>query len=85
MVINAHIFSAHWRFLYFHGQRHARLVCDQTVYNEPIRKRSRLVSLLSPLLFLAPEVHLNEMEKIWVDEMINMSAWRSYVDKVLEE
>ena len=84
-MINAHIFSAHWRFLYFHGQKHARLVCDQTVYDEPKRERSIIISLLSPLLFLAPEVHINEMEKVWVDELIIKSAWRSYIDKLLEE
>jgi len=53
-------FFSHWRFLHFHGQRHARLERDKTVYDEPARERSILISLLSPLLFLAPEVHLRK-------------------------
>ena len=78
-------FSAHWRFLYFHGQRHARLVCDQTAYDTRKRKRSALVSFLSPLLFFAPEVHLMGMEKLWTDELIIMRAWKSFVTKTIME
>ena len=77
--------SAHWRFLYFHGQRHARLIRDQTVYNKPKRERSLLITCLSPLLFLAPEVHLREMEKLWTDEVIIETVWKSFMSKLLEE
>ncbi|KAH9962948.1 hypothetical protein BC827DRAFT_1375672, partial [Russula dissimulans] len=78
-------FFAHWRFLYFHGQRHARLVRDQSVYDKPQRERSILITLLSPLLFLAPEVHLREMEKLWTDEVIIETVWKSFMTKLLEE
>ena len=71
--------------MYFHGQRHARLSNDQTVYSKPIRERSTLISLLSPLLFLAPEVHLGEMEKLWTDEVIIEIAWKSFMKKLLDE
>ncbi|KAI0296406.1 hypothetical protein BC826DRAFT_233003 [Russula brevipes] len=78
-------FFAHWRFLYFHGQKHARLVRDQTVYNKPKRERSLLITLASPLLFLAPEVHLREMEKLWTDEVIIETVWKSFMTKLLGE
>ena len=84
-VINSYTFSAHWRFLYFHGQRHARLVCDQTAYDTSNRNRSVLVSFLSPLLFFAPEVHLMEMDKLWTDEIIIERAWKSFMTKLLSE
>jgi hypothetical protein len=84
-VINSYTFSAHWRFLYFHGQRHARLVCDQTAYDTTNRKRSALVTLLSPWLFFAPEVHLMEMDKLWTDEVIIERAWKSFMTKLLSE
>ncbi len=77
--------SAHWRFLYFHGQRHARLIRDQTVYDKPKRERSLLITCLSPLLFLAPEVHLREMEKLWTDEVIIETVWKSFMTKLLAE
>ncbi|KAF8496527.1 hypothetical protein F5888DRAFT_394389 [Russula emetica] len=78
-------FFAHWRFLYFHGQRHARLIRDQTVYDKPKRERSLLITCLSPLLFLAPEVHLREMEKLWTDEVIIETVWKNFMTKLLAE
>jgi len=78
-------YFAHWRFLYFHGQRHVRLAKDKTVYDEPERERSILITLLSPLLFLAPEVHLREMEELWTDSIILERVWKSFMSKLLGE
>ncbi|KAI0261589.1 hypothetical protein BC834DRAFT_459356 [Gloeopeniophorella convolvens] len=78
-------FFAHWRFLYFHGQRSARLDRHQTIYNGTRRERSLLITMLSPLLFLAPEVHLQEMEKLWTDEVIIETVWKSFMNKLLGE
>jgi hypothetical protein len=80
-----YMFSAHWRFLYFHGQRHARLIRDQTVYEKPKRERSLLITCLSPLLFLAPEVHLQEMERLWTDEVIIETVWKNFMTTLLQE
>jgi hypothetical protein len=76
---------AHWRFLYFHGQKIARLDKHQTVHDEPKRERSFFITLLSPMLFLAPEIHLQEIEKLWTDEIIIDAAWKGFVPKLLEE
>ncbi|KAI9438687.1 hypothetical protein H4582DRAFT_190615 [Lactarius indigo] len=78
-------FFAHWRFLYFHGQKNARLDKHQTVYCDAKRERTVFIMLLSPVLFLAPEVHLQEIEKLWTDEVIIDTAWKSFVPKLLEE
>ncbi|KAF8474432.1 hypothetical protein DFH94DRAFT_855629 [Russula ochroleuca] len=78
-------FFAHWRFLYFHGQKHARLIKDQSVYDKPRSERSLLITILSPLLFLAPEVHLHEFEELWTDEVIIKSAWKSVMTKIVQE
>ena len=43
------------------------------------------MSLLSPLLFLAPEVHLREMEKLWTDDVIIESVWKGFMSKLLSE
>ena len=84
-MLNPCIYLAHWRFLHFHGQRHARLERDKTAYDEPKRVRSILISLLSPLLFLAPEVHLREMEKLWTDDVIIESVWKKFMSRLLGE
>ena len=84
-VINSYMSSAHWRFLYFHGQKNARLVCDQTAYDTPKRKRTALISFLSPLLFFGAEVHRKEMEKLWTDEVIVARAWNRFMTKTISE
>ncbi|KAI9509035.1 hypothetical protein F5148DRAFT_1190759 [Russula earlei] len=76
---------AHWRFLHFHGQKHARLIRGQSVYEKPKHERSILITLLSPLLFLGPEVHLHEMENLWTDDLIIEAVWKSFVTKQLTE
>ena len=84
-LLTSCICKAHWRFLHFHGQRHARLMRDKTVYDKSSRKRSIFISLLSPLLFLAPEVHLREMETLWTDDVIIESVWKKFISKLLGE
>ena len=63
----------------------ARLDKHQTVHDEPKRARSFFITLLSPALFLAPEIHLQEIEKLWTDEIIIDAAWKAFVPKLLEE
>jgi hypothetical protein len=78
-------FFAHWRFLYFHGQNSARLERHKTVYTNAAQERSWLITFLSPLLFLAPEVHLRDLEKLWTDEVIIETVWKSFMTKLLDE
>ncbi|KAH9031459.1 hypothetical protein EDB84DRAFT_1562260 [Lactarius hengduanensis] len=78
-------FFAHWRFLYFHGQKCARLERDKTVYAGANRERTLLITFLSPVLFLAPEVHLRELEKLWTDEVIIEAVWKNFMTRLLEE
>ena len=78
-------FPAHWRFLYFHGQRHARLISDQAMFTTHKRGRSGLILFLSPFLFFTPEAHLMEMEKLWTGEVIIERAWKSFISKTIIE
>jgi hypothetical protein len=76
---------AHWRFLYFHGQKHARLVRHETVYDRPQHERTKLIKLLSPLFFYAPEVHLREVERLWTDDVVIETVWKTFMTKLLGE
>ncbi|KAF8487058.1 hypothetical protein DFH94DRAFT_12899 [Russula ochroleuca] len=78
-------YFAHWRFLYFHGQRNARIVRDQSAYDRTNRERSVLITVLSPLLFLAPEFHVREMEKMCIDDVVIEAFWKSFMSKLLGE
>ncbi|KAI0289786.1 hypothetical protein B0F90DRAFT_1672279 [Multifurca ochricompacta] len=64
----------------------ARTTCQTpNVYSKAKRERSLLITLLSPVLFLAPEVQLQEVEKLWTDEIIIETVWKSFMTELLEE
>lgn len=75
----------HWRFVHFHGQHGARLDRDQTVYSDPARRKTWLITLLSLVLFFAPEIHLRELGKLWVDGIIVESVWKLFISKLLND
>jgi hypothetical protein len=43
------------------------------------------VTCLSPLLFWAPDVHLQSLEKIWVDRLVHIGPWIQFIDKLNTE
>jgi hypothetical protein len=53
--------------MYFHGQNNAQLIRNQSVYEH---ERSLLITIISPLLFLAPDAHLREIVRLWTDGTI---------------
>ena len=71
----------------FHGQPHARLSSDQTVYRGlgPRHGRSLIFTLLSPLLFLAPDNYLQDMEILWIDGYVILTDWESFMNDLLQE
>jgi hypothetical protein len=54
------------------------------VYDKPKHERSLLVTILSPLLFLAPEGQLEEMDR-WIDEVIIEPEWKGFIVQMLAE
>lgn len=76
---------AHWRFLDFHGQINARLNRNEAIYHKQSQGRSILIIILSPLLFLAPQKYLTELEEAWIDEHILEPVWKSLMTKMLSD
>ncbi|KAJ7497344.1 hypothetical protein FB451DRAFT_1211066 [Mycena latifolia] len=77
----------HERFLNYHGQEAARLTRHQSIYGEPSSqdKRSRLMSIISPILFYAPNDHLRNLGKIWVDKIAAKQEWIKLISKSTSE
>ncbi|KAL5522713.1 hypothetical protein ACEPAG_8731 [Sanghuangporus baumii] len=74
---------ANERFFNFFGFNGARLSPYQSVRGQSGKKRrSPLITLLSPVLFYAPEVHLVALEKVWVDNIIKVRHWRDFQRKI---
>jgi hypothetical protein len=78
-------YLAHWRFVFFHGQKNARLAKHETVYDKPKHERTKLIKLLSPLFFFAFDGYLRDMERLWVDEVIIEADWKTFMSNLLEE
>jgi hypothetical protein len=55
------------------------------VYDKPRYERSLLITVLSPLLFLAPEGYLQDMEKLWTDDVIIEPEWKGFIIQMLAE
>ncbi|KAF8068880.1 hypothetical protein FPV67DRAFT_1448735 [Lyophyllum atratum] len=73
------------RFYNFHGQSGARMGRDQSVYGTAQNKRSWLILSLSPMLFFSPEVHLQTLEKMWIDGITRRVLWTEFMDKLYAE
>ncbi|KAJ8591773.1 hypothetical protein M405DRAFT_931917 [Rhizopogon salebrosus TDB-379] len=75
------------KFFNFCGLPAARLSADQSVYTK--EKRSNLFLALSwafnVALFGAPESHMNELKRVWVDRSINSPRWKSFNNKLISE
>lgn len=78
-------FYTHWRFLHFHGQNAARMDSDRSIHCSTPRPRSWLITILSPIFFWAPEIHLSELDKLWVDEIVYQVSWKRFIDKLQSE
>jgi hypothetical protein len=55
------------------------------VYDKPEHERTLLITLLSPLLFFAPEVQLQDVDRLWTDEIIIETAWKTFMTELLGE
>ncbi|KAH9011516.1 hypothetical protein EDB83DRAFT_2448163 [Lactarius deliciosus] len=77
-------FFANWRFEDHHGQQSARLKKNEAIYVTR-RERSFLITVISPLLFFAPQKYLAELEEAWLDEHILAPVWKSLMTKMSGE
>ena len=75
----------HNQFLNLYGQRGARIDRDQSVHGSIVNPRTMLVVIFSPLLFWAPDVHLEALEKIWVDRLLHLRPWTEFINKLNNE
>ncbi|PPQ92876.1 hypothetical protein CVT25_009838 [Psilocybe cyanescens] len=73
------------KFLHFHGETHARLERNVSVYGDNDHQRTWLVSSLSPILFFAPDFHLRNLQDMWVDRIMHKSVFRESMKKMNDE
>jgi hypothetical protein len=75
------------KFFNFCGLPTARLDADQTVYKK--KKKNKLVLVLSwafnVAMFGAPQSHMEELRRVWVDRSINSPRWKNFNSKLSNE
>jgi hypothetical protein len=84
----AHSFQARAKYYNFCGLPCARLDADRSVYNEitsfhPLT--SSLSLALDAMLFWAPQTHLSDLRRVWVDRCLNSPRWKDYNAKLMAE
>lgn len=77
--------TAHNHFMDLHGQKGVRLSYYQSIHGPLVQPRTLLVKILSPFVFWAPDIHLQALEKIWVDRVIHNVAWDEFIKKRITE
>jgi hypothetical protein len=77
------------RFLNLSGEKHARIDANQSVYGEKARiglnETTLAFRILSPLLFLGPEVLFKKMEMLWVDRIAYAEPWNHFFDELSQD
>ncbi|OAX43355.1 hypothetical protein K503DRAFT_853348 [Rhizopogon vinicolor AM-OR11-026] len=80
-------YFARAKFFNFCGLAAARLDADQSVYVKT--KESKLIVALSwafnAALFGAPESHMSELRRVWVDRSINSPRWKNFNNQLSSE
>lgn len=76
------------KYYNFCGLPCARLDADKSVYNEvasfhPLS--SSLFLVLDAMLFWAPQAHLDDLRRVWVDKCLNSPRWKDYNTKLMTE
>ncbi|KAG1791095.1 uncharacterized protein HD556DRAFT_1387483 [Suillus plorans] len=76
------------KFFNFCGLPCARLEADKSVYKDdenPHPLTSSASFALDVMLFWAPQSHLEELRKVWVDECINTPRWKDFNKNLMTE
>jgi hypothetical protein len=44
-----------------------------------------MLKTLSPLLFFAPDIHLKNIEEVWIDQTVLQEPWKDFIDSLVHE
>ncbi|KJA18828.1 hypothetical protein HYPSUDRAFT_69618 [Hypholoma sublateritium FD-334 SS-4] len=85
-VFARHMFILyHSKYLNCYGEAFSRVERHASIFGDPINKRTWLVKLFSFVLFSAPDIHLHNLQRMWVDGMLYKSIWEESIRKLNEE
>jgi hypothetical protein len=75
----------HARFVNLYGQPEARLSLVQKLHRIARKETSFPARVAIVLLFLSPVIHLRSLRKIWMEQEVNGTAWKRFIENVQKE
>lgn len=63
-----------------YGYHGARLDPEQSIRGPVDKYRTLLIATVSPMLFYAPEMCLERLERIWIDKAIKQDTWIKFTE-----
>jgi hypothetical protein len=69
------------QFINFHGENCVRLISDKTVHGWEYTP-SLLMVVVAPLLFLDPVTQIQELHRVFVDEVVSSARWNALTSKL---
>ena len=79
------LIKASGKFFNFHGQPEARLNRDDSVYGHSTHRRTWFIKSISIFLFSAPDIHLENLQKMCVDGIVYKAIWEEGLRIVIDE
>ena len=79
------LFKGGAKFFNFYGQPEARLNRDDSVYGHSTHRRTWFIKSISIFLFSAPDIHLENLQKMCVDGIVYKAIWEEGLRIVIDE
>ena len=79
------LFTVREKFMRFYGERCAQLNVDQSVRGPDVVPRSWWFSIVTALLFWAPQLYLEKIHRVFTDQLVNYYLWRKFISELQDD
>ncbi|KJA18463.1 hypothetical protein HYPSUDRAFT_218249 [Hypholoma sublateritium FD-334 SS-4] len=75
----------HSKFVNCYGETFSRVEHNVSIFGDKLDKKTWVLKMLSPLLFLAPDIHIRNLRRMWIDRNLYKVVWERLVGKLNNE
>ena len=77
--------SVREQFIRYYGERCAQLDIDQSVRGPNETPRSCWFSIVTWLLFFTPQIYLEKIHRVFVDQLVSYYSWRRFISELQDD
>ena len=77
--------SVREQFIRYYGERCAQLDIDQSVRGPNETPRSCWFSIVTWLLFFTPQIYLEKIHRVFVDQLVSYYFWRRFISELQDD